>query len=95
MKPRIFPVSVCQHLKMAKDRCSIFHGREDLLEKVQTILSRDTNRQPIVVHGHSGCGKTSLMAMTAQKVRVMTIHYFKKICNASSEVSLSSCGVSR
>ena len=69
-KLHYFAVLCSQHLKMAHDRCRIFHGRDDLLDKLQTILSRDS-RQPIVVHGHSGCGKTSLMAMTAQKVGVL------------------------
>ena len=56
-----------QHLKMARERCEIFQGREELLDKLKTILLKDS-RKPVVVYGSSGCGKTSIMAVTSKNV---------------------------
>ncbi|OWF43078.1 NACHT and WD repeat domain-containing protein 2-like [Mizuhopecten yessoensis] len=60
-------LEVLQHLTMAKERCSMFHGREDVLERVATYLCGDSN-EPLTVFGPSGSGKTSIMAEVARQV---------------------------
>jgi signal recognition particle GTPase len=59
---------VLQHHIMAESRCEIFRGRQEMLDAIQETLSRD-DRGLLVIHGVSGCGKTSIMAKSAQMVR--------------------------
>lgn len=65
-----------QHLTMAKERCSMFHGRQDILEKIASYL-REGEPEPFTIYGPSGSGKTSIMAEAARKVPnylIMTIN---------------------
>ncbi|ELT87646.1 hypothetical protein CAPTEDRAFT_117905, partial [Capitella teleta] len=57
---------VLQHANMCKSRCEVFLGREKIMEAIGTYLEDDTTRQPMVVTGVSGCGKTSVLAMAAK-----------------------------
>jgi AAA+ ATPase superfamily predicted ATPase len=52
---------------MAKERCSIFHGRETILDKIADYLQRKDDA-PFTVYGPSGSGKTSIIAEAARKV---------------------------
>ena len=45
--------------------CSVFHGRQDLMTNIRDVLSK-TTMKPLIVHGVSGSGKTSVMAMLAK-----------------------------
>ncbi len=45
----------------------MFHGREDLIDEIQKKL-KEGSQHPIVVHGQSGCGKTSVVAKCASMV---------------------------
>ena len=45
--------------------CSAFKGRQDVLASVKTFLASGVHK-PLVVHGLSGSGKTSVMAMVAR-----------------------------
>lgn len=58
-----------QHLTMAKERCSMFHGRQDILEKIASYL-REGEPEPFTIYGPSGSGKTSIMAEAARKVPI-------------------------
>lgn len=60
-------IEVLQHLTMAKERCSMFHGREDILEQVSSYLCGKSD-EPLTVYGPSGCGKTSIIAEVARQV---------------------------
>ncbi|XP_060067084.1 NACHT and WD repeat domain-containing protein 2-like [Ylistrum balloti] len=56
-----------QHIRFCQQKCANFHGRETTLEKIKTYLTTP-NQKPLVIHGMSGCGKTSIIAMAAKLV---------------------------
>lgn len=60
-------VEVLQHSLMAVSRCDMFHGREDIMAKVQNHVTSASD-SPLVIYGDSGCGKTSVMAKAANLV---------------------------
>lgn len=51
-----------------KRRCQSFHGRKEFLSAVEKRLLNDGKRI-VVIHGESGCGKTSVMAKIASDMR--------------------------
>ncbi|XP_077982250.1 NACHT domain- and WD repeat-containing protein 1-like isoform X2 [Glandiceps talaboti] len=53
-----------QHSKHCQELCQTFQGRQELLSQVEKYLSSDA-RHPLIIHGHTGCGKTALMAKSA------------------------------
>ncbi|HEY7391914.1 MAG TPA: ATP-binding protein, partial [Bryobacteraceae bacterium] len=57
-----------EHQRFGTERAPehTFVGRERELEAIRDYLSNDS-RQPLVIHGASGCGKTALLARAAQK----------------------------
>ena len=61
-------VEVLQQHKMAVSRSSIFRGRTEILNTIRETLSRE-HQGIVVIHGVSGCGKTSVMAKSSQLVR--------------------------
>ena len=64
---------VLGHAHQSFQRCSKFHGREDILSRVRAYIHGDSN-QPFVVHGNSGLGKTSIMAVSAKLVRIFIFY---------------------
>ena len=60
-------IEVLQHLQLCNVRSKGFQGRAVLLERIQRYVSRrdevGVQREPFVVYGDSGSGKTSLMAV--------------------------------
>lgn len=52
---------VLQHLHACKDFCKIFQGREEIIARIRKYLA-GSSRQPLLLYGESGCGKTSLLA---------------------------------
>ena len=66
---------VIAHAVFCHKRASNFFGRSDLLEAGLTYFHQsDAHRKPLVVHGISGAGKTSLVSALAVKSR----EYFKQ-----------------
>ncbi|WAR13694.1 NWD2-like protein [Mya arenaria] len=63
-------IEVLQHLSMARERCEMFHGREEILEMISEYL-HGNEQQILVLYGQSGCGKTSIMAQTIKLVAGM------------------------
>ncbi|XP_064619858.1 NACHT and WD repeat domain-containing protein 2-like [Lineus longissimus] len=63
---------VLQHGILCQKRCSVFHGRENIVDRIKNILTNAQqsliSQQPLVVFGESGCGKTSVMAKCAQTI---------------------------
>ncbi|CAC5359591.1 NACHT domain- and WD repeat-containing protein 1 [Mytilus coruscus] len=59
-------LEVKQHLLFCQSKCADFKGKEDTLKAVHNYIKSD-KRHPLVIHGESGSGKTSLMAMIAKK----------------------------
>eukprot|EP00057_Strongylocentrotus_purpuratus_P006352 XP_011660826.1 PREDICTED: NACHT and WD repeat domain-containing protein 1-like [Strongylocentrotus purpuratus] len=56
------------HASFCKTKCSAFQGREVILASIRSYLSSNLSK-PLVVHGISGFGKTSVMAMVARHSR--------------------------
>ena len=56
-----------EHAHQCVTKVERFHGRESILSKIHAYLLSDS-RQPLVIHGESGCGKTSVLAKAAMQV---------------------------
>lgn len=63
-----------QHLHKCVQFCKVFQGREDIVDKIQQYITGPSDH-PFVLHGESGCGKTSLTAKGASQV----ITYIKQV----------------
>ncbi|XP_064598836.1 uncharacterized protein LOC135465527 [Liolophura sinensis] len=59
---------VLQHTRFAQAKCRSFHGRDEMLETIKAYIL-GTSRSPLVVHGSSGSGKTSVMAKAAMSAK--------------------------
>ena len=59
---------VLDHARFCKEKVSQFHGRNDLLNKMQAYLLDESNNSPFVIFGESGCGKTAILAKLADQV---------------------------
>ena len=53
---------VTRHAIFCRDHTRSFKGREEILQDVHKYLISRDPMMPLVVHGESGVGKTSLMA---------------------------------
>ncbi|XP_078595307.1 NACHT domain- and WD repeat-containing protein 1-like isoform X2 [Branchiostoma floridae x Branchiostoma japonicum] len=63
-----FLTEVISHARFCQAKCESFCGRQEIFDAVNTYM-KDTakvNHQPFVIHGASGSGKSSIMAMLAQ-----------------------------
>ena len=58
---------ILQHWHLAKLRCEIFEGREEVLLQVRSYLDNAVE-EPMMIYGNSGCGKTSVMAKIMEHV---------------------------
>ncbi|XP_055958767.1 NACHT domain- and WD repeat-containing protein 1 [Patella vulgata] len=56
---------VIQHINFCKNKCHSFYGRKDTFEIIEDYLMNNSD-EPLVIHGSSGCGKTSIVAMAAK-----------------------------
>ena len=57
------------HARFAHAKLALFCGREETLEQLRTLLTRNTtSNTPIVIHALSGHGKTSLLAKCASLI---------------------------
>jgi len=60
---------VLHHATMAVTKSQIFCGREDILQQIKNYIQLSSEfRNPLVLHGLSGQGKTAVMAVAAQRV---------------------------
>ncbi|CAH1266034.1 NWD1 [Branchiostoma lanceolatum] len=63
-----FLTEVMSHARFCQAKCESFCGRQEIFDAVYTYM-KDTakvNHQPFVIHGASGTGKSSILAMLAQ-----------------------------
>ena len=60
---------VVQHITICQEKCEIFHGRSLELNTIREYIEDESNQSPLVVHGQSGSGKTSLVAMAARECK--------------------------
>lgn len=56
---------IAAHSMFATERTRFFVGRTDALKRIDDYLKQDSDRAVLVVNGHSGCGKTALLARAA------------------------------
>ncbi|KAK6174034.1 hypothetical protein SNE40_017384 [Patella caerulea] len=56
---------VIQHINFCKHKCHSFYGRKDTFDIINDYLTNNSD-EPLVIHGSSGCGKTSIVAMSAK-----------------------------
>ncbi|CAF4641417.1 unnamed protein product [Rotaria sp. Silwood2] len=74
VKSRIMIVSdplqheILEHAIQCKTYVAKFHGRADVLDKLEKYIKNDKENRPCVVYGASGCGKTSVLAKAATEV---------------------------
>ncbi|XP_070554535.1 NACHT domain- and WD repeat-containing protein 1-like [Ptychodera flava] len=59
---------VSQHVTFCQNKCEMFQGRQNTLREIERYLNSDA-KSPLILHGVSGCGKTSVVAMAAKMVR--------------------------
>ncbi|UYV61467.1 NWD2 [Cordylochernes scorpioides] len=59
---------ILQHLHACRAGASSFLGREAELTAAREYIQDPARCQPLVFHGHGGCGKTSLLAKIASMV---------------------------
>ncbi|CAF4640102.1 unnamed protein product [Rotaria socialis] len=71
VKSRIMIVSdplhheILEHAIQCKTYVAKFHGRTDVLNKLEKHIKNDNENRPCAVYGASGCGKTSVIAKAA------------------------------
>lgn len=58
---------VFQHALFCQKKCKSFHGRKPFLEDIRNEI--ENGLTTVILHGESGCGKTSLMAKLASSVK--------------------------
>lgn len=59
---------VLQHSHACVNFCKVFQGREDIIDKIKDYVTGNSNI-PFILHGESGCGKTSLTAKGSSQAR--------------------------
>nr|KAG5694295.1 hypothetical protein BaRGS_032013 [Batillaria attramentaria] len=64
---------VTQHTRFAQEKCSSFYGRQNALERVREYL-KGKSQCVHVIHGKSGSGKTSIVAMAAREALAIRHH---------------------
>lgn len=62
-------IEVLQHLHTCSKLCMSFQGRSKVLQGMREYL-QGSSREPFVLFGESGCGKTAIMAKGYSKVRI-------------------------
>ena len=60
-------LEVAHHAEFCNSKCQNFCGRKEFIEEIYESLKRKDLQKPLVLHGISGSGKTSIMAMIAKK----------------------------
>ena len=60
---------VLQHSHACVNFCKVFQGRGDIIDKIKDYVIGNSN-VPFILHGESGCGKTSLTAKGSSQVLI-------------------------
>ncbi len=68
-KYSVLEEEILQHLIRARDIGNTFGGRRGMLDSVRSYLRSPDLCAPLVLHGDSGCGKSSVMAAIASLAR--------------------------
>ncbi len=80
--------------RFLKERNRLFLGRQDILESMLGYVVDTDDRQPLVITGKSGCGKSALMAECAKQCRekypkTLVIPHFIGAAPGSTDLSTS------
>lgn len=57
------------HTTTCQEKSRVFYGREEVLGAILDHVGKKSGKQVLVVSGESGCGKTSVMAVAAKKIK--------------------------
>ena len=60
---------VTRHALFCRDHTHSFQGRTDILQAIHNYVSGPDPMMPVVIHGESGVGKTSLMAKVVMEIQ--------------------------
>lgn len=60
---------VLEHASFCLRKCKSFYGREEFLGTIRHGLINSKGERVVVIHGESGCGKTSILAKIAKDVK--------------------------
>ncbi|XP_072026817.1 NACHT domain- and WD repeat-containing protein 1-like [Amphiura filiformis] len=60
-------LEVAHHAEFCNSKCQNFCGRKEIINEMFSSLKRKDFDKPLVLHGVSGSGKTSIMAMIAKQ----------------------------
>jgi len=61
---------ILHHLHLCLDKCRVFCGRQKEVSLVEQFVKHSHHRQPLVVYGSSGSGKTAFCAVVTKKIRM-------------------------
>ena len=68
-EPSAQEAEVLQHWILCREKSQVLGGREDILEIVQSYVISSSD-QPLILHGESGAGKSSIIAQVATEVHL-------------------------
>ncbi len=60
---------ITRHIEFCEHKAKAFHSRDVLLQQMKHYGKQVEQKHPLVVHGITGCGKTSLLAKAAMMCR--------------------------
>ena len=61
-----------QHMRMVSGLSEMFWGRREEMHLIRDYIDDRLSGAPLVLYGHAGCGKTAILAKTAQMVNIKT-----------------------
>ena len=82
---------VTRHALFCRDKTHSFQGRADILQAIRKYVSCSNSMMPLVIHGESGVGKTSLMAKvvmeTQEKDKDRNLAVMYRFCGTTPDSS--------
>jgi WD40 repeat protein len=80
------------HVRFLADRTRLFFGRDELLERMLRYTEDDDERQPLVITGPAGSGKSAIMAKFAAREtppEVLVLPYFIGAAPGSTDLTFA------
>ena len=82
---------VTRHALFCRDHTHAFQGRADILQAIHNYVTGPNPLMPLVIHGESGVGKTSLMAKvvmeTQEKNKDRNLAIMYRFCGTTPDSS--------
>ena len=60
---------IAEQAVTCQEKSKTFYGRKEILDSIIEHVEKGNESRTLVVHGESGCGKTSIMAVAARKIK--------------------------